>query len=492
MAIQFSCPNCASIIKVPDAYSGKRGACPKCKTSLLVPVIEVPAMVGTAASVAATSTASPTAVSMPASESTFDPVAPVLQTLEPASVARQLQTQARKRKAKSQGSWIAPVFCGAIMLGVVGFFLWNSQPKLEGQLAATPVEGYETPPGILTQSESGLKSSEWKAVLSHLTKDPPEWKSSSSNIKFIPADDLLEVRMTPGREAHWVRVDPRTNAALVQVLKDRGQDLEKTRASYLKTHAPELFSAWKAQLTNPGASFDLAKWSTTVAYPALVGGAGFHLEAVTGTTAYPCVHEDPEGRFYFLVPAALKTFTLRGRTGKGFQSLAANFTVQIGLSEQAAPKPGRRKTKEERERDNQGMNPELYRQPDSETASAEDVGKNPLSKGLGMKLTASPIGTGVERTKAKPGMGDHDLSMKPGEMMDGDAMSDGEMMDGEMMEKPASKKTKTVPKSKAAMLDKNEIMTDGEMSDEMMEKEAMDEMDKPAPKKPAPKKKATN
>ena len=37
MAIEFDCPYCTAAIRVNDTAAGKRGACPKCGTSLIVP-----------------------------------------------------------------------------------------------------------------------------------------------------------------------------------------------------------------------------------------------------------------------------------------------------------------------------------------------------------------------------------------------------------------------------------------------------------------------
>ncbi len=40
MAIEFDCPLCGSVIRVPDNASGKKGSCPACHAKLLVPTIE--------------------------------------------------------------------------------------------------------------------------------------------------------------------------------------------------------------------------------------------------------------------------------------------------------------------------------------------------------------------------------------------------------------------------------------------------------------------
>ena len=42
MAIEFDCPYCTATIRVPDAYGGKQGRCPKCDTRLLVPLVVRP------------------------------------------------------------------------------------------------------------------------------------------------------------------------------------------------------------------------------------------------------------------------------------------------------------------------------------------------------------------------------------------------------------------------------------------------------------------
>ena len=42
MAIEFNCPYCTAAIRVPDAYAGKQGRCPKCDTKLLIPYVPLP------------------------------------------------------------------------------------------------------------------------------------------------------------------------------------------------------------------------------------------------------------------------------------------------------------------------------------------------------------------------------------------------------------------------------------------------------------------
>ncbi|MEJ7595682.1 MAG: hypothetical protein WKF77_29580, partial [Planctomycetaceae bacterium] len=42
MAIEFNCPYCTATIRVPDAYAGKQGRCPKCDTKLLIPSVPLP------------------------------------------------------------------------------------------------------------------------------------------------------------------------------------------------------------------------------------------------------------------------------------------------------------------------------------------------------------------------------------------------------------------------------------------------------------------
>lgn len=42
MAIEFHCPECNALIRVPDNASGKKGSCPSCSVKLRVPTVEVP------------------------------------------------------------------------------------------------------------------------------------------------------------------------------------------------------------------------------------------------------------------------------------------------------------------------------------------------------------------------------------------------------------------------------------------------------------------
>ncbi len=43
MAIEFHCPYCTAVIRVPDSVAGRKGRCPKCDTLLIIPTVERPA-----------------------------------------------------------------------------------------------------------------------------------------------------------------------------------------------------------------------------------------------------------------------------------------------------------------------------------------------------------------------------------------------------------------------------------------------------------------
>ena len=196
MAIQFNCPSCGAMIRVPDNASGKKGTCPQCSEKLLVPVVVQAATVAapppsTPQPVAATSSgrvelprldlsagdaspfgavpglqplASPSfpAFEPPASRATLPPDAAPQLGLPPLAV-NSTETRAaprsRKkpaRKGRSLWDFIIPVVCFGVLFGFLGWSMWKAEPKLEGSLEAHLVSDLQVRPGVIPGAVSAL------------------------------------------------------------------------------------------------------------------------------------------------------------------------------------------------------------------------------------------------------------------------------------------------------------------------------------------------
>ncbi|MDB5391768.1 MAG: family finger-like protein, partial [Planctomycetaceae bacterium] len=250
------------------------------------------------------------------------------------------------------------------------------------------------------------------------------------------------------------------NKALLDFVKQHADELDKPRLAAIQKHAPKLFSDWLTHFTEKTAMVNQAEHRDHVIFPSLVTGVGYHLEASVKGTRYPCVYEDGEGGIYFLLPNATKTFTMHGRSLAGGGSFPANFTVHVEGTKEApatSKKKSQGKTKEEREAENQGMNPDLHK-PKSDPnkdMSAPDSEAAALKGGLGNLLAP---GSRASNTKAKT---PRQTKM---EMMD-----DADMPDDAMPGKP---------KSKSAMPLKGDKTKDGMMKGEMPEDDG-EMMEKP-------------
>ena len=447
MAIQFQCPGCQAVIRVPDAAAGKQGSCPRCNEKLLVPNVA-----GAAPAAQATAKVAPPASSRPAQLELprLDPGPTAgLPKLEPldngrlpdvtapapvststpslglpkldagSSIAADLQKKSQAKRKQGRGAWIVPLLCVVGVVGFLGWYLWTSQPKLEGALVAHTVHDLEVKPALIPGALSGLKDADLSEVLRHLKAEPAHWASTTSKITLTGTDDGVEASIRNGSASHFVSVAPGQSPALVDYLKQHFDELEKARLASIQKHAPSLFTAWKRHFTKNEPITNQKTLRDLVVLPTLVSGLGYHVEAIINGNVYPCVYEDSDaGELYFLLPNAAKSFVVQGRKVAGGVSVPAKFTVKLAgsVTAPAGRKPSKRKTAAERESDNSGMNPDLYKLDLDETAqNAGDALKSGLGDMLSDKKPTSPTAKSKSTTKKKPTLMD-DEEMPADEM----------------------------------------------------------------------------
>lgn len=460
MAIQFHCPSCEALIRVPDTAAGKKGTCPRCNEKLMVPnvagadVAPQPS-VSTSPSMQAggRQAEQPTLEFGPSSglpelapltDSPFPDVTapqtpptadspfglPPLVAQSTRSISLEQRKKARRQK-HSLGNWIVPAVCVLGFIGVLAWYAWSSQPRLEGTLTAQTVHDLEVQPALIPGSLSGLNERDLGEVLRHLRAEPASWSSTISRITLTGIDDGVEVSIRNGSAAHFVSVLPAQSPALVEYIKQHSDELEKPRLASIQKHAPALFSAWKRQIDKHEQITDQKTHRDLVALPSLVSGLGYHLEAIVNDNIYPCVYEDDSGTLYFLLPNASKSFKLQGRKVAGGVHVPANFSVKITGSTTATStsrKSTKRKTQAEREAENEGMNPDLEKSDPVDSPQSEG---DALRSGLGNMLSDRKPSSADTKSKSS--------TKKRPAMMEGD----DEMMNDEMPAKSLPKKKPT-------------------------------------------------
>jgi predicted Zn finger-like uncharacterized protein len=102
MAIEFQCPYCTAMIRVGDDAAGKRGKCPKCATTLMVPRPQAP---GSATGPVDGIDQSPD------DDIVIPELVPEIQTGPQASVTSRV-----RRRRRKQGGLLFPLVCGGVLL----------------------------------------------------------------------------------------------------------------------------------------------------------------------------------------------------------------------------------------------------------------------------------------------------------------------------------------------------------------------------------------
>ncbi len=446
MAIQFNCPSCGAMIRVPDTAASKKGTCPRCGEKLLVP--DLPTATGAEGlpPLVPTAPANPGTIGLPALDFSVGPSAsanpstagelpglglpplgqipvsdapavdagpslglPPLTVGATTSVGLKLKQKVRSKNKQVQGAWIVPVVCVLGLVGFLAWYMWNSSPKLEGELIAHSYPDLEVKPGVIPGAASGLPAADRDEVLRHLRAEPAHWTSSASKFTLTGTSEGVEVRIRPGTASHFVGVQPLKNPAFLEYVTRHAGELDKPRLASITKHAPSLFAAWQDQFARHEAIANQKEYRDLVALPTLMTGVGYHLEAIVNGNLYPCVYEDPDGQVFFLLPNAAKSFQLQGRRVGG-SHLPANFHVKIG-GPAAAPAVSKEKTsksKEDREQENEGMNPDLYKEQLEELREERrnkkggKSQKDALKAGLGNLLTGDKSDEPVFKSKRLP------------------------------------------------------------------------------------------
>ncbi|MBW3543964.1 MAG: hypothetical protein KY476_27255, partial [Planctomycetes bacterium] len=136
MAIVFDCPHCAATVRVADDAAGKKGRCPQCGESLLVPRVVPPA-------------APPTGH---ADAVTGEPAAPVVPQFTSAPVAPVAARLRRRRRRSTSSAVVVPLLFGAVLLGVCLWLFLSGEPELAGEVPGAWLSDFNIPPQVVDRA----------------------------------------------------------------------------------------------------------------------------------------------------------------------------------------------------------------------------------------------------------------------------------------------------------------------------------------------------
>jgi len=374
MAIQFNCPYCTSQIRVPDSAGGKRGTCPRCRAKILVPKVKAKAKAkqpqhsapgdsSGAKSPREIAAEPPDFSSLPVEpepppnganpvqplnaqsvespaagpqESAPPPLSPEAAMPTPAAEpATPFARAVKRRRRKRRFLWI-PILLGMILVGGVAlYFVYTSDPKLEGTLEAVIVPNSEVEPRTIRDAEIPGDDEAVQNVLKHLQENPlPDLESDMALMTHVvtATPDGLSVRVYDTHAVRFFRVDVRDDESLAKYLKDHAERLDEPRVEEMQRGLKKFF-AGSAKSLDEGAGIptpirEILRREVLV--NALVRAAGYHLVANVKGTLYLCMYEDDRGRLYYLLPKGTKKFSLRGRKlSDGTRPFPGNYTVEV-------------------------------------------------------------------------------------------------------------------------------------------------------------------
>lgn len=368
MAIEFNCPYCSAVIRVPDSAGGGKGKCPRCARRITVPKVSPPKaapkptgdelqLFGLDESeelTEPTAAAGDDAVVFAAAEVEADPSAP-FDFSAPRAIGQFPVDTARKplaagsissklKKKKSGGAWLIPMVFGLALCAVVGWFVWQQYQteRLVGVLTAESAAELELPPGEVSSGMFKQSPDEVKEVLETLERSPVRQPSSLMTIQIGASKRAMTFQVTPGPQTQFYRVDTSGDQPLINFRKNRTFELEQLRADEIEQAGTAFIDAYQKMRGKKVDGKSLSDFRNSLALPALVGGLGYQVEAVAGQTPYRCVYEDRDGGLYFLMPPGIQTFEIVGRKGQDGKTqfngkYQVNVTGEYHVPEKATP-----------------------------------------------------------------------------------------------------------------------------------------------------------
>lgn len=337
MAIEFDCPYCTSTIRVPDEAAGKAGRCPRCGTRLLVPVPKIAAALGAGGDEPILEDVAPAegvvAMGLPS------PSPPP----QPGELPTRPLTPPPRPVRKPQDPWLlaggvigalVAVIGGAAVLVTVanGMQLWERflPERLAGEATAAELESLDLKPRFVSRELVDQPRRVVDEALEQLEQSPLPLLSQMISLHVAGSKKGLSVSLNNGPQAAWYRVNVRSNGRLMRSMNRVGERLDQRRHADLKAAATGLIKTYSEIRADRGELTDITAYRDSFGLTSLVQGLGYHLSAVVGHTAYPCVYEGDDGALYFLLPRHVRSFTLKARSvGDGPPFLPGEIVVKV-------------------------------------------------------------------------------------------------------------------------------------------------------------------
>ena len=347
MAIEFNCPYCTATIRVPDAYTGKQGRCPKCDTKLLIPGVplpnqtinEEPTNSGQSA-VASQPPEKPEPVnaspSLPAGqilnglgENVAGSDDPFAVRRVPASVVRSRLRSARRRPSRTLVIGV-PVICFLILFGIIAYSLTASLPQLHGELIGHRLEGLMHPRSTIAWSDVRLNSDDRRILQDALSTQPESLTSQTLACRLSASDDGIIVSLAAQPGSQWIVVDVRAEKPLAIWRRKEGPHLNRLRLDELRASVEQYAKDKLLKINGERIAINAVAVRDKVALNASCLSFSYAIQAIADSAIFPCAAEDELGQLYFCLPKTVQSFRIQGRTlANGSPGFHGDYNVRI-------------------------------------------------------------------------------------------------------------------------------------------------------------------
>ena len=357
MAIEFNCPYCTATIRVPDAYAGKQGRCPKCDTKLLIPSVPQP---GPSAAPQL-----PMIPALPMAANGGGPVVPeglpVVTTgnfaasddpfaVRPVttSVVKSRRRNARQRPSRTLVIGV-PVICFLVLFGVIAYSLIGSLPQLHGELTGRRLDGQSLPKIVIPWSDMRLSEDDRKILQEALTTQPESLTSQVMACRLSASDDGILVTLAAQPESQWIVVNVAAEKPLAIWRRKEGPHLNRIRQDELQAAVTQYAKDKLLKVNGEQIAIDAVAVRDKVALNASCRSLSYAIQAVADSTIFPCAAEDELGQLYFCLPKTVQTFMIQGRTfATGTLGFKGDYNVTVsGETVTTESKPAADNTKPE-------------------------------------------------------------------------------------------------------------------------------------------------
>lgn len=332
MAIEFSCPRCQAVIRSPAEAAGQKGQCPQCHGRIRVPEALAAQPSRAMPAVQEGTYFGLNALAAAASESdSFD-----------FGIRVDSDTPRARKTSVGVGSILLVVIPSVLLLAIVAAGAWillNRELDLGSKLTAVELKARTLAPMALAPDVFAGYAKPIRALRKCLENEPIRIASSVLEMEIRTKEADLVASLSAGEEMSLYRVDTRSEPKLTDYLNEHGDELDAPRETLLQNTAREFLETVAQRCYRESASNqEFIKYRNPIGFYGSVKALGYHVHATVGSEAYPCVREGA-GLLYFVLPKGVKTFQIVSRDPEGTEvRFPGKYTMHVVPEAAKAPK----------------------------------------------------------------------------------------------------------------------------------------------------------